>query len=254
MIEFLIERMEASCNELAVALPDRSCTYGELLALVRDWRAQLTELPPGSVVSIEGDYGPESVALFLALSWCRHVAVPLSPDSAAHHDSFIETANVEFRGRLGAQLRLEPTGQVANHALYAQLREEQCPGLVLFSSGSTGRSKAAVHNLSRLLEKYQVRRQQYRTLVFLLLDHIGGVNTLFYTASNGGTVVASQGRSPAAVCEAIEKYRVELLPTSPTFLNLLLLSESAGAHELDSLRIVPYGAEPLMPLLKNCVT
>ena len=119
------------------------------------------------------------------------------------------------------------------------------PASVLFSSGSTGRHKAAVHDLDRLLRKYQVGRHRYRTLVFLQLDHIGGVNTLFYTLSNGGAVVVAPDRSPDAVAEAIEAHRVELLPTSPTFLNLLLLSGAHRRHDLSSLRLITYGTEPM---------
>jgi acyl-coenzyme A synthetase/AMP-(fatty) acid ligase len=102
-----------------------------------------------------------------------------------------------------------------------------------------------VHDLHRLLAKYRVPRQRFRTLVFLLLDHIGGVNTLFYTLSNGGAVVLPANRSPAEVCNAIEAHRVELLPTSPTFLNLLQLSGEAARRDLTSLRLITYGTEPM---------
>jgi long-chain acyl-CoA synthetase len=77
------------------------------------------------------------------------------------------------------------------------------------------------------------------------LDHIGGINTLFYTLANGGSVVLSRDRSPAAVCEAIEAHQVELLPTSPTFLNLLLLSGEIGPRDLSSLKLITYGTEPM---------
>jgi long-chain acyl-CoA synthetase len=116
---------------------------------------------------------------------------------------------------------------------------------VLFSSGSTGKHKAAVHDLSALLKKFTVPRHCYRTLVFLQLDHIGGVNTLFYTLSNAGAVVVSEGRTPRQVCEAIAMHRVELLPTSPTFLNLLLLSEEQQRQDLSSLKLITYGTEPM---------
>jgi acyl-CoA synthetase (AMP-forming)/AMP-acid ligase II len=36
-----------------------------------------------------------------------------------------------------------------------------------------------------------------------------------------------------------------VLPATPSFLNLLLLSEAHLGHDLGSLRIVPYGAEPM---------
>ena len=44
-----------------------------------------------------------------------------------------------------------------------------------------------MHDLVPLLEKFKVPRHTLRTIAFLLFDHIGGVNTLLYTLSNGGT-------------------------------------------------------------------
>ena len=47
------------------------------------------------------------------------------------------------------------------------------------------------------------------TLVFLMLDHIGGINTLLNVLSQGGTIVTPANRTPDAVCEAIARYGVE---------------------------------------------
>jgi acyl-CoA synthetase (AMP-forming)/AMP-acid ligase II len=49
------------------------------------------------------------------------------------------------------------------------------------------------------------------------------------------------------VCALIEEHRIELLPTSPTFLNLLLLSEAYRRYDLSSVKVITYGTEP-MPL------
>jgi acyl-coenzyme A synthetase/AMP-(fatty) acid ligase len=138
------------------------------------------------------------------------------------------------------------TGAQATHPLLAKLREEQHPGLVLFSSGSTGEPKAALHDFVPLLDKFRTRRRAWRTMAFLLFDHIGGINTLFHTLSNGGTVVVTADRSPEAVSRLIAEYQVELLPTSPTFLNLLLVSEAYRKYDLSSLQLVTYGTE-VMP-------
>jgi hypothetical protein len=48
------------------------------LEKLRARQAGLAELPPGSIVSIEGDYGPEAIAVFLTLVAAGHVVVPLS--------------------------------------------------------------------------------------------------------------------------------------------------------------------------------
>ncbi len=127
------------------------------------------------------------------------------------------------------------------------------PGLVLFTSGSTGAGKAAVHDCARLLEKYRVRRQNFRTLTFLLYDHIGGVDTLLYSLSNGSCIITVQDRLPDTVCRAIQDHKVQVLPVSPSFLNMLILSEAYKRYDLGSLKYITYGAE-VMPetTLKKC--
>jgi acyl-CoA synthetase (AMP-forming)/AMP-acid ligase II len=70
--------------------------------------------------------------------------------------------------------------------------------------------------------------------------------------SNGGTVVILENRTPDYVCELINKHQVELLPTSPTFLNMMLISRAYERYPIDSLKIISYGAEPMPEvLLKN---
>ena len=95
------------------------------------------------------------------------------------------------------------------------------------------------------LEKFKVPRHKLRTITFLLYDHIGGFNTLLYTLSNGGLIVTVSDRNPDGVLKAVEKHKVELLPTSPTFINLILLSEAYKRYNISSLKTVTYGTEPM---------
>ena len=99
--------------------------------------------------------------------------------------------------------------------------------------------------MGRILEKFKTPRHTLRSITFLLYDHIGGFNTLLYLLSNAGLIVTVKDRSPDAVLSAIQKYRVELLPTSPTFLNLILLSEAYNRYDISSLKTVTYGTEPM---------
>jgi long-chain acyl-CoA synthetase len=249
-IDWLLERMAQHAEGLAVASGETASTYADVLAATQRWSEFLiqTGLQPGEVVTIEGEYELETITLLLAATAQRLILVPLSTDSQSQHERFRQLASVQWRlGRRHNKPWAERTGDQAEHPFYRGLRAAGNPGLVLFTSGSTGESKAAVHDLSLILEKFQTPRQQLRTLVFLQLDHIGGINTLFYTLANGGAVVAPPDRSPAAVCDAIERHGVELLPTSPTFLNLLLLSGAVGSHDLRSLRLITYGTEPMPP-------
>ncbi len=237
---------------MAVATAGSVCSYGELLQAFRDWQSRIRQagIAGGSVVTVEGDYGEDSIAAFLALTTTESIVVPLSRDSAAHTETFVDLAEVEWRitvrpEALEGRTEIVRTGRRATHEHYRTLRERSAPGLVLFSSGSTGKHKAAVHDLGLLLKKFETPRQRLRTLAFLQLDHIGGVNTLLYTLSNGGAVVVPPDRSPSSVCEAIERHGVELLPTSPTFLNLVLLSGEHRQRDLSSLKLITYGTETM---------
>lgn len=249
MKPFLIDRMTEFSDRLAVGERDRAYEYSEVLALVASWRQRVQEagIRPGQAVSLEGEYGAQAIAAFLALLENDNIIVPLTEAAAAQHDTFRQIAGIEQRivldgpGQPIVARGVEPM----EHELYQALRDRKAAGLVLFTSGSTGASKAVVHDLDVLLEKYQKRRQQLRTIVFLQLDHIGGVNTLFYTLANGGAVVVPGSRAAKDVCRAIEKYDAQLLPTSPTFLNLLLLSGEHDKHDLSSLELITYGTEPM---------
>jgi acyl-CoA synthetase (AMP-forming)/AMP-acid ligase II len=58
-------------------------------------------------------------------------------------------------------------------------------------------------------------------------------------------MVTTPSRDPDAVCRAIAAHQVHTLPASPTFLNLLLISDAWREHDLTSLRVIAYGTEPM---------
>ena len=248
MIDLFLNTMRTAPEHQAVVSDTLTITYGELLnkvAFFQDWIKD-NAIPPGAVVSFDGDYSASAIALFLALTQNKNIIVPLSKDSSAHFDEFREIAQAEYVISLAdEQCTVAETGRRAEHEHYTKLRQAQCPGLVLFSSGSTGKSKGIVQDLSKLMKKFSTPRKALRMLIFLQLDHIGGVNSLLYALANKGTVIVAKDRSPDSVCQAIERHRGQVLPTSPTFLNLLLLSEVYKEYDLSSLTLVTYGTEPM---------
>lgn len=201
-------------------------------------RLRPLRVPRNAVVSLEADFSPKAVALLLALIDRDAIVVPLT--DGPHKEEFREIAEVELI--VDGDGNVTPTGVHASHPL---LRELSHPGLVLFSSGSTGKSKAALHDFVPLLEKFRTPRRSRRMITFLLFDHIGGVNTLFHALSNAGCLVTVESRDPDAVCAAIERHGAEVLPTTPTFLQLLMFSEAYRRHDLSSLKLVTYGTEPM---------
>ncbi|MHA7816384.1 MAG: ANL family adenylate-forming protein [Pseudohaliea sp.] len=248
MSAFFFEALARGGDGPAVLAGDQVTTHRALqdaMLAAEEWLAA-QGLPPGSVVSFDGDYSAPAIALFLALTRAGAITVPISADARPQADSFREIAEVEYRVDIEEDgYRLHATGREACHPLYADLRGRSAAGLVLFSSGSTGQSKAIVQDMGRLLGKFRRPGKAQRMLIFLQLDHIGGVNSLLYALANGGTLVLAPDRAPETVAATIARHRVELLPTSPTFLNLLLLSGAHERHDLSSLKLVTYGTEPM---------
>ncbi len=210
----------------------------------------------GCVCAVLGDYSPYSVALLLALTTNKNIIVPISTTIEDQKTYYCNTSQVEFIFEFDrdGEFSIKKTSTSVTNQLLGSLKESGSSGLVIFTSGSTGGPKAALYNFDKLLNNYCAARRAMRSLVFLQLDHIGGINTMLSLISNGGTMVVLDERNPSNICRLIEKYGVELFPTTPSFLNLLKVSEVHKEHDLSSLKMITYGTE-VMPesLLKSLV-
>jgi len=254
----LLDRIREGGEKPALVRGGLSATFAETVNQAEELRERLHDasVRAGDVVLLRGDFSPGSAAALLALASLGAICVPDVRTNRRGAEQKMEIAGatmcVDIGDDDGVVLRGEPTR--GGHPYYEELVGRGHPGLVLFTSGSTGEPKAAVHDLARLLEKFLVLRPAWRTLAFLVFDHWGGLNTLFHALANGSTLVALQGRDPDDICALIEAHRVELLPASPTFLNLLLMSRAYERHDLSSLRVITYGTEPMPePTLRRLV-
>lgn len=249
-ISFLEKRFLEHPDREAIIWNGQVYTYAWLHNRIAFYRSTFAEqqIRPGTVVAIKGDFTPNSIALFLALVSVNCILVPLT-ESVKNIEKLLQISQAAFLFEVddADNLDLTSLGSGMTNDFYQTIRDRDCPGLVLFSSGTSGEPKCAVHDFSKLLEKFHEQRTALRTLNFLLFDHWGGLNTMLHILSNKGVVIATKERSPQHICRLIEQYRIELLPASPTFLNLLLLSEAYKGVDMSSLRIISYGTEPMLP-------
>jgi len=247
-IDFIIERFKESAKNEAIIWNDSVYDYQYLIDRYYFWLDFLQEkTEPGSVVAVRADYNPDSISLMLALIENGNIFVPFS-FANKDIDEKIESAEVEYYIKFDSKGNFEfiETGIVAVHELINELKIKKNPGVIVFSSGSTGKPKAALHDYTHLLNKFRTKRATLRTITFLLFDHWGGINTLLYILSNTGVIGVPSIRSAEEVCEFIEKYNIELLPTTPTFINLILISKAYIKHDISSLKVMSYGTE-MMP-------
>lgn len=242
-VDFLIDNIKIFGGDIAIVTDGKEYTYKDLLA---EYKRSLSFLEQNgiydnSIVAVRGEFSPKTIGMMLAIISKNCIYVPIST-AVKEPNKYLEISETQFfiDGN-----KVEKSKTSPKNVILTGLIEKQWPGLVLFSSGTTGDPKAAVHNLLPMLEKYKTKGKKIRSLAFLLFDHIGGFNTVMYSISNGGLLVTLKNRSPEEVAANIEKYKLELLPTSPSFLNMILYSHIYEKYDLSSLKIISYGTEPM---------
>jgi acyl-coenzyme A synthetase/AMP-(fatty) acid ligase len=247
----LLEGLARFGDRDAIVFAGKAYSYRDLVRALADWQETLDHhgVGPGEVVAVEVECSPDACGLLLALIDRGTIVVPMTAQPPARRRELLDLAQVQVRVSAAGNGpgHCQRTGRRARHELYRRLREARAPGLVLFSSGTTGEPKASVLNFAKMLDRYRDQTRPRRMLSFLNLDHIGGLNTLLYSLSLGGAVIAVRDRTPDTVFAAVAEHRAQVLPTTPTFLKMVLIS---GAHErypTETLELITYGTEP-MPL------
>lgn len=129
---------------------------------------------------------------------------------------------------------------------------DESPLVILRTGGTTGAPRHVVHAASRLFGGYRVQeRPPVRLMVLYAAHHIAGLDAFFQALHRGSTLVVPADRRAASIADALDRYRVEVLPATPTFLQFLLLSGELAGHQLDSVTTIPHGAEPMPPALRE---
>ncbi len=224
-------------------------SWAEFGAAVADVRSRGGEagVKPGEIVVTPGAGSFEALAWLFGAAALGAVVAPLRPERRDEATGWGDFVTVAWQVHDGLVRGGGGTPSAHAERLFGELRARAHPGLILATGGTTGTPKLVLHDLAALLAVVPVKTgRPSRTLPLMRFDHIGGLDMAWRALAGGQILVAPPAEiSPETVARSIALHRVEVLPATPSFLNLMLVADVARNHDLGSLRLVPYGAEPM---------
>lgn len=247
-MKWLFEKFESFADRPAIIDKGQIYSYHDLLnetkSLLKNFQQQITS---GNTVALIGKYSVKSIAAFFALYEENHIIALFTDDNGVELDFKLNILQPNIVVELiNDQFVISRRIADKDNILIKALKQTADSGLVLFSSGTSGKPKAILHNLDSLINKYKRDYSKELNIIPLLgFDHIGGLDMMLSQIAIGATITIPENRTPEYICETIEKYRVNVISASPTFLNLLLISEASQDYDLSSLQIIGYGSEPM---------
>ena len=205
-------------------------------------------------VLIYSDYTFHSISLLISLSDLNINIIPLVKTTESEYQDKVKSVNPNWIFSFNDQgdLLMDHFYKSFNDdKLFNDITQKGDTGIILFSSGTTGKPKVMIQNLTNLISLIKIPRKQkaLRFIILLMFDHIGGLNTLLNCLISGTPFVIPSDRNPSSIISTIEKHQVNVLPTTPTFLNLMMMNESFSSIKLQSLKLITYGTERMSEVL-----
>lgn len=278
---------------LSSPLPDRpalvdaatgiAVSYPSFLAAVRSLAGGLWSvlgLRPGDVALVVSPSRIDVAVIDFALMSIGAVVSPANPASTAEEYAHmvalsrpvVALATPEVAAKLPRNLRCVVIGSDEYKGLSSAGGAAPPPPVavkqsdtaaVLYSSGTTGRVKAAAVSHRNLITVLCAHRDNRAivdkeaaeageeplpptvTLFPLPLFHVFGFMMLLRSVAMGETAVLMDRFDFVAALRAIERYRVTLLPAAPPVLMAMIKSEEARRRDLSSLIVIGIGGAPL---------
>lgn len=240
--------MVENADRVAIIAGGEEHSFRSLTAAVaeREHAFRTAGVAQGDVVILVGDFSFDPLVSLLALLFCKAAVIPLTRNAHAKLGPSVDRMGPDvlidsFAGGAVQRISREPSRD--DDAGWRRILPEGAGAVIVFTSGSTGAPKAIVHDADALCYRYLDQRRPIRAICFLLFDHMGGINTVLSLLFRGGTAIDVSDRLVDPVCQAVQAYKAELLPTTPSFLSNLLMARAHQSYDLASLRVISYGTE-----------
>jgi acyl-coenzyme A synthetase/AMP-(fatty) acid ligase len=232
-------------------------TFSDLITQINNFKTLLVgKFEKHDRVLIYSDYTFHSISLLISLSDTKINIIPLVKTTESEYREKVQSVSPNFILTFDNYNKLiieKSTLTSDREEIFNDVTNKDDTGIILFSSGTTGKPKVMIQNLSKLISSIKPPRRQksLRFIILLMFDHIGGLNTLINCLINGSPFVIPKHRSPSLVISLINEHQINILPTTPTFLNLLMMDENFNSDNLKSLKLITYGTERMSEVILN---
>lgn len=228
----------------------REYDYNSLYQEVSLIQAHLTKyFLPGTSFILEAQNSFNSYARFLAILGNGH-RVLLCPSSQFKDQTYlnklIEEAGSPFV--LWSKSMDVPKESIEVHSEKADSDELwKSSRFIVRTSGSSGEKfKLVLHNTELFYQKYKKIGPHFtRTYAFSPAESIAGIETLLEVLTNELTLVSGlDDLTPSKVVALLGTHQVDYFQTTPTYMNLMVISGLVSQEQMSGLKKIAYGSEP----------
>ena len=156
-LNYFEKKFKQNKNQTAIIWKSSTFTYETLLKKIHEIESHLDSLSikSGTVILIEGDFSPVCISYIFALIKKRCIIIPIYYLTKSAKQDKIQISKTEFLLTINDETAVFENLEkhTKSHDLYEILLKKNHPGLILFSSGSSGTQKAAIHDFFPLLQK-----------------------------------------------------------------------------------------------------
>ena len=161
--DFLLDRFASVPHHVAFIDSDEQFTFAWMLERIPEYEALLSEagVQRGNVVVVLADYSPHVFCLMLATVSKGIIFAPLTSDSVVDSTAILDLAEADWLIEFAKDpkdIRVVPRASRHKNFLLEEFRSRDRPGLLLFSSGSSGDPKGILLDFGSVLEKFRVVR------------------------------------------------------------------------------------------------
>ena len=260
LVEQLRRHARERADELFLIDAEGSLTYGQALQAV-DTVAEKLQPVSGKQLFL---LGPDSIRLLVALVAADAVNATTCVLNAQFSTS--EVREVLARLGNGHLLTTSPDPDFGTHAVYnlnelvsfpvadapgatAQVPDRQSKTtakIIVLTSGTTGRPKAAVHTWERLLGqvRHTDEREPAAWLLAYPINHFAGLQVFLHCLVNRQRLIIPDSRQFFDILRAVHSNGVSAISATPTFWRFLIGRLSADASQGMELTQITLGGEP----------